>query len=114
VDVNGLLCGLDVGTTSAKAPLTTPEGVEAHPDAIATAAEDARADADDDPVGPVIDWHEHQAAAVGAGGTVGWHALADRWSVLGATQGGLILQRYRSAEATDAAASSHRAQEGPS
>jgi sugar (pentulose or hexulose) kinase len=28
-----------------------------------------------------------------AGVTIGWHAVQDRWCVLGATQGGLILQR---------------------
>lgn len=28
-----------------------------------------------------------------AGVTIGWHAVRDRWCVLGATQGGLILQR---------------------
>lgn len=28
-----------------------------------------------------------------AGVTVGWHVLADRWALLGATQGGLTLQR---------------------
>jgi sugar (pentulose or hexulose) kinase len=28
-----------------------------------------------------------------AGVTVGWHALEDRWCLLGATQGGLVLQR---------------------
>lgn len=35
---------------------------------------------------------ESLAALTGAGITVGWHAVKDRWSVLGATQGGLILQ----------------------
>ncbi|MFL6132296.1 MAG: L-fuculokinase [Nocardioidaceae bacterium] len=35
---------------------------------------------------------ESLAALTAAGVTVGWHALEDRWSVLGATQGGLILQ----------------------
>ena len=35
---------------------------------------------------------ESRASLTGAGVTVGWHALTDRWSVLGATQGGLILQ----------------------
>ena len=32
------------------------------------------------------------AALTAAGVTVGWHVVKDRWSVLGATQGGLILQ----------------------
>jgi sugar (pentulose or hexulose) kinase len=36
-------------------------------------------------VGPV-------GALTAAGVTVGWHVVRDRWSVLGATQGGLILQ----------------------
>ncbi|WP_018155160.1 FGGY-family carbohydrate kinase [Demetria terragena] len=31
-------------------------------------------------------------ALTGAGVTVGWHVVADRWSVLGATEGGLTLQ----------------------
>jgi sugar (pentulose or hexulose) kinase len=35
---------------------------------------------------------ESVAALTAAGITVGWHAVRDRWSVLGATQGGLILQ----------------------
>jgi sugar (pentulose or hexulose) kinase len=35
---------------------------------------------------------ESLSALTAAGVTVGWHALEDRWSVLGATQGGLILQ----------------------
>lgn len=35
---------------------------------------------------------ESVAALTAAGVTVGWHAVSDRWSVLGATQGGLILQ----------------------
>lgn len=33
------------------------------------------------------------AALTAAGITVGWHAVEDRWCVLGATQGGLILQQ---------------------
>jgi sugar (pentulose or hexulose) kinase len=33
------------------------------------------------------------AALTGAGVTVGWHAVAGRWCVLGATQGGLVLQQ---------------------
>jgi sugar (pentulose or hexulose) kinase len=33
---------------------------------------------------------------VGAGVTVGWHALGGRWSLLGATTGGLTLQRVLS------------------
>lgn len=32
------------------------------------------------------------SALTGAGVTVGWHAVKDRWCVLGATQGGLILE----------------------
>lgn len=32
-----------------------------------------------------------------AGVTVGWHAIADRWCLLGATQGGLILRRVQAA-----------------
>lgn len=35
---------------------------------------------------------DSRASLTAAGVTVGWHALTDRWSVLGATQGGLILQ----------------------
>ena len=33
------------------------------------------------------------AALTDAGVTVGWHAVADRWCVLGASQGGLVLQQ---------------------
>lgn len=33
------------------------------------------------------------AALTDAGVTVGWHAVRDRWCVLGATQGGLILEQ---------------------
>lgn len=33
------------------------------------------------------------ASLTAAGVTVGWHAVQDRWCVLGATQGGLALQR---------------------
>lgn len=33
------------------------------------------------------------AALTTAGVTVGWHAVRDRWCVLGATQGGLVLQQ---------------------
>ncbi|MEO3937639.1 FGGY family carbohydrate kinase [Dermatophilaceae bacterium Soc4.6] len=33
------------------------------------------------------------AALATAGVTVGWHAVRDRWCVLGATQGGLVLQQ---------------------
>lgn len=33
------------------------------------------------------------SALTDAGVTVGWHAVRDRWCVLGATQGGLILQQ---------------------
>ncbi len=32
------------------------------------------------------------AGLAGAGVTVGWHVVRDRWCVLGATQGGLVLQ----------------------
>src|SRR3954454_4987150 len=35
---------------------------------------------------------ESRASLTAAGVTVGWHAMPDRWSVLGATQGGLVLQ----------------------
>jgi sugar (pentulose or hexulose) kinase len=35
---------------------------------------------------------ESLEALTAAGVTVGWHAVRDRWCVLGATQGGLILQ----------------------
>ena len=35
---------------------------------------------------------ESRATLTEAGVTVGWHAVRDRWSVLGATQGGLILR----------------------
>jgi sugar (pentulose or hexulose) kinase len=34
-------------------------------------------------------------ALTGAGVTVGWHVLPDRWALLGATEGGLALQRAR-------------------
>jgi sugar (pentulose or hexulose) kinase len=37
------------------------------------------------------------------GVTVGWHALRDRWCLLGATQGGLILGRVQAALGVDAA-----------
>ena len=36
-------------------------------------------------------------ALTGAGVTVGWHALPDHWCLLGATQGGLVLQRILAA-----------------
>ncbi len=36
------------------------------------------------------------AALTRAGVTIGWHAVNDRWCVLGATQGGLILQKVMS------------------
>ncbi|MFC6021692.1 L-fuculokinase [Plantactinospora solaniradicis] len=36
---------------------------------------------------------ETVAGLVAAGVTVGWHALAGRWCLLGATTGGLVLQR---------------------
>jgi sugar (pentulose or hexulose) kinase len=36
---------------------------------------------------------ESRASLAAAGVTVGWHTVTDRWSVLGATQGGLVLQR---------------------
>ena len=37
------------------------------------------------------------------GVTVGWHAIRDRWCLLGATQGGLILGRVQAALGVDAA-----------
>lgn len=37
------------------------------------------------------------AVLADAGITTGWHVLADRWSLLGATEGGLALQRVMSA-----------------
>jgi sugar (pentulose or hexulose) kinase len=36
-----------------------------------------------------------------AGVTVGWHSIRDRWSLLGATQGGLILGRVQAALGVD-------------
>jgi sugar (pentulose or hexulose) kinase len=36
---------------------------------------------------------ESLSALTAAGVTVGWHVVRERWSVLGATQGGLILQQ---------------------
>ena len=36
-----------------------------------------------------------------AGVTVGWHAIRDRWCLLGATQGGLVLGRVRDALGVD-------------
>ena len=39
----------------------------------------------------------------GVGVTVGWHAIRDRWCLLGATQGGLILGRVQAALGVDAA-----------
>jgi sugar (pentulose or hexulose) kinase len=36
-------------------------------------------------------------ALTDAGVTVGWHALPDHWCLLGATQGGLVLQRILAA-----------------
>jgi sugar (pentulose or hexulose) kinase len=39
-----------------------------------------------------------------AGVTVGWHALKDRWCLLGATQGGLVLQRALAALGVDRSA----------
>ncbi len=36
-----------------------------------------------------------------AGVTVGWHSVRDRWSLLGATQGGLILGRVQAALGVD-------------
>ncbi|MEO5982102.1 MAG: FGGY family carbohydrate kinase [Pedococcus sp.] len=38
-----------------------------------------------------------------AGVTVGWHVLRDRWSLLGATQGGLVLARVQAALGVDRA-----------
>jgi sugar (pentulose or hexulose) kinase len=43
-------------------------------------------------------------ALTGAGFTVGWHALPDRWCLLGATQGGLTLQRVLAMLGADRAA----------
>ncbi|MEP6648302.1 MAG: FGGY family carbohydrate kinase [Lapillicoccus sp.] len=42
-------------------------------------------------------------ALTGAGVTVGWHAISDRWCLLGATQGGLILGRVQAALGVDRA-----------
>jgi sugar (pentulose or hexulose) kinase len=41
------------------------------------------------------------AALTGEGVTVGWHAIRDRWCLLGATQGGLILGRVQAALGVD-------------
>ncbi|HEU4329874.1 MAG TPA: FGGY family carbohydrate kinase [Lapillicoccus sp.] len=41
-------------------------------------------------------------ALTGAGVTVGWHVIRDRWCLLGATQGGLILGRVRDSLGVDA------------
>jgi sugar (pentulose or hexulose) kinase len=38
-----------------------------------------------------------------AGVTVGWHTIRDRWSLLGATQGGLVLGRVQAALGVDRA-----------
>ena len=43
------------------------------------------------------------AALTRVGVTVGWHAIRDRWCLLGATQGGLILGRVQSALGVDTA-----------
>ena len=43
------------------------------------------------------------AALTGEGVTVGWHAIRDRWCLLGATQGGLILGRVQAALGVDRA-----------
>ncbi len=40
-------------------------------------------------------------ALTGAGVTVGWHAIEDRWCLLGATQGGLVLGRVQAALGVD-------------
>src|SRR3954452_20295207 len=159
VDVNGLLGGLDVGTTSVKALLmtpdgvevaqgraetpweTTPQGVEAHPYAIAAAAQDALADAlsavpdarvialgiasmaeagvlvgaDDDPVGPVIAWHDSRDLAQLAdleesiGGTrfstrtglplwSQWSLTKHRWLLNNVPSAGTAVRRYNIAE----------------
>src|SRR3954447_16786233 len=159
VDVNGLLAGLDVGTTSVKALLmtpdgvevakgraetpweTTPHGVEADPYAIAAAAQDALADAlsavpdarvialgiasmaeagvlvgaDDDPVGPVIAWHDSRDLAQLAdleqsiGGTrfstrtglpqwSQWSLTKHRWLLDNVPSAGRAVRRYNIAE----------------
>ncbi|HEU4999179.1 MAG TPA: FGGY family carbohydrate kinase [Lapillicoccus sp.] len=41
-------------------------------------------------------------ALTDAGVTVGWHAIPDRWCLLGATQGGLVLGRVQAALGVDA------------
>ena len=43
------------------------------------------------------------ATLTGVGVTVGWHAIRDRWCLLGATQGGLILGRVQAALGVDRA-----------
>jgi sugar (pentulose or hexulose) kinase len=43
------------------------------------------------------------AALTGVGVTVGWHVIRDRWCLLGATQGGLVLGRVQQALGIDAA-----------
>jgi sugar (pentulose or hexulose) kinase len=40
-------------------------------------------------------------ALTGVGVTVGWHAIRDRWCLLGATQGGLVLGRVQAALGVD-------------
>jgi sugar (pentulose or hexulose) kinase len=159
VDVNGLLGGLDVGTTSVKALLmtpdgvelaqgraqtpweTTPQGVEAHPYAIAAAAQDALADAlsavpdarvialgvasmgeagvlvdaDDDPLAPVIAWHDSRDLAQlddlekSIGGPrfstrtglplwSQWSLTKHRWLVENVPSAGRAVRRYNIAE----------------
>jgi sugar (pentulose or hexulose) kinase len=43
------------------------------------------------------------AALTGVGVTVGWHVIRDRWCLLGATQGGLLLGRVQAALGVDSA-----------
>jgi hypothetical protein len=43
------------------------------------------------------------AALTGEGVTVGWHVIRDRWCLLGATQGGLILGQVQAALGVDRA-----------
>ncbi len=43
------------------------------------------------------------AALTGEGVTVGWHAIRDRWCLLGATQGGLVLGHVQAALGVDRA-----------
>lgn len=47
--------------------------------------------------------HSAIAALTSVGVTVGWHVIRDRWCLLGATQGGLVLKRVQKALGVDAA-----------